>query len=137
MECPKNQACAQDAVVLARALREVMQAHASSPGASVSTVPRAALAQALRSFERERSAHKLKIAVRSNLMGAVLQIPFGPVRAHCLFADHITAHVFVPSGPVHCAAAAMQVVAARNYAVSRFLPVKDFLDHASFDCGTL
>ena len=31
----------------------------------------------------------------------------------------------------------MQVVAARNYAVSRFLPVKDFLDHASYDCGAL
>jgi hypothetical protein len=31
----------------------------------------------------------------------------------------------------------LQVVAARNYAVEKFLPVKDFLDHASYDCGTL
>ncbi len=33
--------------------------------------------------------------------------------------------------------ACLQVVAARNYAVEKFLPVKDFLDHASYDCGTL
>ena len=88
----------QDAVVLARALREVMEAHESSSGASVSTLPRAALAQALRSFERERSARKLKIAVRSNLMGAVLQIPFGPVRAHggSLHVMCMDVHVVVP-----------------------------------------
>lgn len=72
---------AQDAVVLARALRGVMQEHASSSGAtSLRTLPKAALAQALRDFERERTTRKLKISVRSNLMGAALQIPFGPVR---------------------------------------------------------
>ncbi len=31
----------------------------------------------------------------------------------------------------------MQIVAARNYAAKNLLPVKDFLDHASYDCGTL
>ena len=32
---------------------------------------------------------------------------------------------------------ALQVVAARNFAVSNILPVRDFLDHAAYDCGTL
>lgn len=33
--------------------------------------------------------------------------------------------------------AASQVVAARNFAVRKFLPVKDFLDHASYECARL
>lgn len=32
---------------------------------------------------------------------------------------------------------AWQIVAARNFAVKNILPVKDFLDHSSYDCGTL
>ena len=32
---------------------------------------------------------------------------------------------------------ALQVVAARNFAVSNILPVRDFLDHAAYDCGKL
>ena len=35
--------------------------------------------EALRDFERERTRRKLKISVKSNLMGAALQIPFAPV----------------------------------------------------------
>lgn len=34
-------------------------------------------------------------------------------------------------------AVVLQVVAARNFAVANLLPVKDFLDHASYDCGSL
>ena len=30
-----------------------------------------------------------------------------------------------------------QVVMARNFIVEKFLPVDDFLDHTSYDCGTL
>ncbi|CAK0760239.1 hypothetical protein CVIRNUC_002755 [Coccomyxa viridis] len=63
--------------------------------------------EALRDFERERTRRKLKISVKSNFMGFALQIPFAPV------------------------------VAARNFAVSNLLPVRDFLDHAAYDCGTL
>ncbi|KAK9917380.1 hypothetical protein WJX75_003773 [Coccomyxa subellipsoidea] len=97
----------EDAVVLARALRDVMGPAASTSAADVSTITSTALQAALREYEVERSSRVLKISVRSNLMGTVLQIPFAPV------------------------------VAARNYAVEKFLPVKDFLDHASYDCGTL
>ncbi|BDA48885.1 Monooxygenase 2 [Coccomyxa sp. Obi] len=97
----------EDAVVLARALRDAMQPAASTSAADVSTMTSTAVQAALRDYEIERSRRVLKISVRSNLMGTVLQIPFAPV------------------------------VAARNFAVRNFLPVKDFLNHASYDCGTL
>ena len=128
---------AQDAVVLARALRGAMQQHGASPGASLRTLPREAVARALRGFERERTARKLKISVRSYLMGAALQIPFRPVRAHATLVSCVRLSAESSTCPHLAACPAPQVVAARNYAVSRFLPVRDFLDHASYDCGTL
>ncbi len=53
---------------------------ASTSAADVSTAT--SLQTALREYEVERSSRVLKISVRSNLMGTVLQIPFAPVSAH-------------------------------------------------------
>ena len=65
--------------MLARALRDVIGPAASTSAANVSTVTSAALLAALREYEVERSSRVLKISVRSNLMGTVLQIPYAPV----------------------------------------------------------
>ena len=74
----------QDAVVLARALRDAMQPAASPSAAYISTMTSTAVQAALRDYEIERSRRVLKISVRSNLMGTVLQIPFAPVSAFSL-----------------------------------------------------
>ena len=68
----------QDAIVLARSLRDAMggpAGHSGQLGSLVTTK----VDEALRDFERERTRRKLKISVKSNLMGAALQIPFAPV----------------------------------------------------------
>ena len=68
----------QDGIVLARTLRDAMGGPAGQsgqPGSLVTT----RVDEALRNFERERTRRKLKISVKSNLMGTALQIPFAPV----------------------------------------------------------
>ena len=66
----------QDAIVLARTLRDAL----GSPGAhGLKQHTLVKVDEALRDFERERTRRKLKISVKSNLMGAALQIPFAPV----------------------------------------------------------
>ncbi|CAL5223561.1 g6095 [Coccomyxa viridis] len=94
----------EDAIVLARTLRDALGG-SGSPSLKQQTLVK--VDEALRNFERERTRRKLKISVKSNLMGAALQIPFAPV------------------------------VAARNYAVENILSTKGVLDHAMYDCGTL
>ncbi|PNH01883.1 Zeaxanthin epoxidase, chloroplastic [Tetrabaena socialis] len=66
-----------------------------------------ALAACLRAFEADRSARCLPLTVRSNLMGAALQTPLQPV---CAVRNAFVRTVFQPS---------------------------HFLDHTTFDCGTL
>ena len=68
--------CAQDAIVLARTLRNALGG-SGSPSLKQQTLVK--VDEALREFERERTRRKLKISVKSNLMGAALQIPFAPV----------------------------------------------------------
>ena len=66
----------QDAIVLARTLRDAL----GGPGShSLKQHTLVKVDEALRDFERERTRRKLKISVKSNLMGAALQIPFAPV----------------------------------------------------------
>lgn len=66
----------QDAIVLARTLRDTLGGP-GAPGLKQHTLVK--VDEALRDFERERTRRKLKISVKSNLMGAALQIPFAPV----------------------------------------------------------
>jgi 2-polyprenyl-6-methoxyphenol hydroxylase-like FAD-dependent oxidoreductase len=61
----------------------------------------------LRSFEAERARRCLAITVRAYAFGAALQIPLEPV---CAVRDYVLANRF---NPAH------------------------FLDHTSYDCGTL
>lgn len=77
--CPGDEVrlcCAQDAIVLARTLRDALGG-SGSPSLKQQTLVK--VDEALRNFERERTRRKLKISVKSNLMGAALQIPFAPV----------------------------------------------------------
>lgn len=67
---------AQDAIVLARTLRDALGG-SGSPSLKQHTLVK--VDEALRDFERERTRRKLKISVKSNLMGAALQIPYAPV----------------------------------------------------------
>lgn len=76
----------QDAVVLARTLRDVMGQQSSLPEAVASNMTSTAVEAALREYEVERSNRVLKISVRSNLMGTVLQIPYAPVRGFFLLS---------------------------------------------------
>ena len=71
--------CLQDAVVLARSIRDAIGAIPLGNGAGGSALAATQIQPALRDFERERSKRVLKISVRSYLMGAALQIPFAPV----------------------------------------------------------
>ena len=83
-------------MVLARALRNVMGPAASTSAADVSTMSSTALQAALREYEVERSSRVLKISVRSNLMGTVLQIPFAPVSPFPLLdSGSLTEHLLV------------------------------------------
>lgn len=70
----------QDAIVLARTLQGAIGGRAGQSGQLGSLVT-TKVDEALRNFERERTRRKLKISMKSNLMGAALQIPFAPVSA--------------------------------------------------------
>ena len=62
--------------MLARTLRNALGG-SGAPSLKQQTLVK--VDEALREFERERTRRKLKISVKSNLMGAALQIPFAPV----------------------------------------------------------
>ena len=162
--CPGDEVrlcCAQDAIVLARTLRDALGG-SGSPSLKQQTLVK--VDEALRNFERERTRRKLKISVKSNLMGAALQIPFAPVNnlgapimcsryAISCYARRPTIAVWRHCCPItgmhytndtsDCSSLAqhhltlLQVVAARNYAVENILSTKGVLDHAMYDCGTL
>lgn len=66
-----------------------------------------ALESAFVEYEKQRTARCLPLVVRSHLMGVVLQLPFPPVSA------------------------------ARDWVVANKFDPSHFLDHATFDCGTL
>ena len=53
---------------------------AGSVSGGVRALPKSAVEDALRGFERARTARKLKVSVRSHLIGALTQIPARPVR---------------------------------------------------------
>lgn len=67
----------EDAVVLARALRDVRGGDARG---SLRSATATAVGEALRGYERERSVRALRIAAQSWLFGFVLQMPLPPVR---------------------------------------------------------
>lgn len=67
----------------------------------------AGIMSALREYEKQRSSRCFKITLRSALFGQALQIPFAPV---CAIRNKFVASAFSPA---------------------------HFLDHASFDCGSL
>ncbi|GIL48143.1 hypothetical protein Vafri_4840 [Volvox africanus] len=91
----------EDSVVLARRLGALAQAAGSSPPSSTD------VARALRSYEYERTSRCLPLTIRSNLMGAALQVPLLPV------------------------------VTARNAFMERAFSSGHFLDHTAYDCGRL
>lgn len=66
----------EDAVELGRAVAQAVQGSSGS-----SSTRAAALAVALRRYEAGRRARCLPLTVRSNLMGAALQLPYAPVRS--------------------------------------------------------
>lgn len=68
---------------------------------------REALESVFLEYEKQRSARCLPLVVRSHLMGAVLQLPFPPVSA------------------------------ARDWLVVNKFDPTNFLNHATFDCGSL
>ncbi|CAK0786834.1 hypothetical protein CVIRNUC_010048 [Coccomyxa viridis] len=87
----------EDGVKLAQAVQ----------GAGGAAASPAVLAEALRSFERERTARSTPVTVKSRFMGALLQI----------------------RNPWFCV--------VRNWVVRNFYPVHSFLKPAAFDCGPL
>ncbi|GIL96665.1 hypothetical protein Vretimale_2430 [Volvox reticuliferus] len=91
----------EDAVVLARKLGALAQVAGSTPPSSTD------VANALRSYEYERSSRCLPLTIRANLMGAALQVPLLPV------------------------------VMVRNAFVERAFSSGHFLDHTVYDCGRL
>jgi hypothetical protein len=101
----------QDSVVLAHALSQAAAAAAAAGsgngGASAEARLAAALPPALREFERRRAARCLPLTLRSNAMGALLQIGLPPV------------------------------VAARDLYTSTLFSPSHFLDHTEFDAGPL
>lgn len=64
--------------MLARTLKEAIGSSGAQNG-QLGSLVLTQIDQALRDFERERTRRKLKISVKSNLMGFALQIPFPPV----------------------------------------------------------
>nr|ART29443.1 chloroplast zeaxanthin epoxidase 2 [Lobosphaera incisa] len=100
-------AALEDAVVLARCLRDT----APSPGAHAPdwfrAVSTASVAEALRKYERERTERCVPLTIRSHMMGRLLQLPFLPVSL------------------------------VRNAFVAKFFSPAHFLDHAKYDCGSL
>jgi 2-polyprenyl-6-methoxyphenol hydroxylase-like FAD-dependent oxidoreductase len=91
----------EDSVVLARTLAPLLS---RTPGRDTDV---AALAAALRAYERERSARCLPLTLRSWAFGAALQLPYAPVVA---VRDAVIEHRFSPA---------------------------EFLAHTAYDCGTL
>ncbi|KXZ53582.1 hypothetical protein GPECTOR_6g499 [Gonium pectorale] len=91
----------EDAVVAGRALREAADAAGGGRPSAAS------LASCLRAYEAARSRRCLPLTVRSNLMGAALQLPQPPV------------------------------LALRNAFVAAAFSPSHFLDHTAFDCGEL
>jgi hypothetical protein len=78
---------------------------AGSVSGGVHTLPKAAVDGALRSFERARTARKLKVSVRSYLIGALTQIPARPVRSfpwlpQRAFWVHVCVESLRATGPV-------------------------------------
>ncbi|KAK9809571.1 hypothetical protein WJX73_002978 [Symbiochloris irregularis] len=102
----------EDAVVLARELAAACTSSgdgsaASSGRLSLMQAPTKGLTDALRRFEKERSARVLPITIRSHLMGRILQLPQAPV------------------------------CAVRNAFISKALPISNFMGHTMYDCGPL
>ncbi len=89
----------QDGVVLARTLATAC----SRPG----QLTAGSLENALREYEQARSARCFPLTARSNIMGALLQLPLEPVS---VVRDAFVSTAFSPA---------------------------HFLDHTSFDCGPL
>ena len=79
---PQRVSHVQDAVVLARMLREELRpsdlSNADRPQ-TLRSLLTPDLVQVLRQYEKERKARTRLITIRSNLMGQALQIPFAPV----------------------------------------------------------
>lgn len=71
----------QDAVVLARKLRDVLRPNEASGDRphTLRSLLTPDLVQVLRQYESERKARTRVITIRSNLMGRALQLPFAPV----------------------------------------------------------
>ena len=100
----------EDGVVLAQAVRRsgALQYNNSSSNMTTTTTSRGeAFQRAFLEYEQQRASRCLPLTVRSHLMGAALQLPWPPV------------------------------VAARDAFVSTAFNPAHFLDHASFDCGSL
>eukprot|EP00879_Flechtneria_rotunda_P027880 GHRR01029922.1.p2 GENE.GHRR01029922.1~~GHRR01029922.1.p2 ORF type:complete len:114 (-),score=35.17 GHRR01029922.1:449-790(-) len=97
----------EDAVILARQLAPLLSANSNGNNTRKGAVDTAAVAAALRHYETERSRRCLPITVRSYAFGAALQLPYAPV------------------------------VAARDLFVQTLFQPTHFLDHTSYDCGTL
>lgn len=66
----------QDAIIFARELQTAVQSsNGGATSRSLVAAPTKAIADALRRYEKERSARVLPITIRSHVMGSLLQIP--------------------------------------------------------------
>eukprot|EP00983_Pelagomonas_calceolata_P012797 409683-Pelagomonas_calceolata.AAC.1 len=92
----------RDGVILGRTLSAASQSMSSSGTDAASS-----LEAALRQYEQARSKRCFPLTARSNVMGALLQLPFEPVS---MVRDAFVSTAFSPT---------------------------HFLDHTSFDCGPL
>lgn len=91
----------EDGVILAQTIQKSGAVQLSG------TARRQALGTAFLEYEKLRTKRCLPLTVRSNLMGAALQLPFPPV------------------------------LLCRDYFVEKLFNPGHFLDHATFDCGKL
>lgn len=99
---------AEDAIIFARELQTAVQSsNGGATSRSLVAAPTKAIADALRRYEKERSARVLPITIRSHVMGSLLQIPL----------------------PLVCN--------VRNAVISRLLPISNFMEHTLYDCGHL
>ena len=84
----------EDGVVLARLLKPALMMGDDDPSH---------IAAALRDFERERSRRAFPLTVRSNVMGALLQLAFPPVVAvRNALVPHLPVHEFLNHANFDC-----------------------------------
>ena len=133
--------------MLARHLRAAWPGNVQRDTNRLTSQQQERVSVALRAYEAERRKRVLPISLRSYAIGAAGQI------ANPLVGSRLLPVARRPGVcPAYCTAVCcwlacfhaadgslrvVQVCRARDTVISRLLPVKSFLDHTLYDCGSL